>query len=93
MQLSLAVLFFAQIANTADVCRAIALSGGGSIGSYEAAAIYGLNNFGNPADYAWDSITGISAGSINAVGISFFAPEDGLAMSDWLVNTWRTISN
>jgi predicted acylesterase/phospholipase RssA len=93
LQLSLAVLFFAQIANTADVCRAIALSGGGSIGSYEAAAIYGLNNFGNPADYAWDSITGISAGSINAVGISFFAPEDGLAMSDWLVNTWRTISN
>ena len=93
MQLSLAVLFLAQIANTADVCRALALSGGGSIGSYEAGAIYGLNNFGNPADYAWDSISGISAGSINALAISFFAPEDGVALSDWLVSTWRSLTN
>ena len=53
LEFSLAVLFLAQLAKTADLCHALALSGGGSIGSYEAGAIWGLNHNGNPEDYAW----------------------------------------
>ena len=81
---------FTQAAN---VCRAAAFSGGGSKGAYEAGAVYGFNNNGNPADFAWDVVTGVSAGALNSAGISLWAPKDGLAMSDWLVNTWLSLTN
>ena len=43
-KISIAVLAFISGAQSADVCRAVALSGGGSIGSYEAGVIWGLNH-------------------------------------------------
>jgi len=53
-----------------DHCRALALSGGGSNGAWEAGVIWGLINYGNPADFEWDVITGVSAGSWNAAMLS-----------------------
>ena len=47
-------------------CYALALSGGGSFGTYETGVVWGLLHYGNPDDYRWDVFTGVSAGSLNA---------------------------
>ena len=53
---------------------ALALSGGGSKGSYQAGVLYGLvMNDEDKSKYAYDIISGVSAGSINAFGMSLFA--------------------
>ena len=62
-------------------CKALALSGGGSKGAYEAGVIYGLMHEGDPADYDWDVITGVSVGAINTAAIAMWDKADGLAMS------------
>ena len=55
-------------------CTALAMSGGGSKGAFEAGALYGmyhgLENVGSTFDY--DVITGVSAGAINTIGLSVF---------------------
>lgn len=53
-----------------DTCRALVLSGGGSNGAWEAGVIYGFANYGNASDFEWDVISGVSAGSINALAIA-----------------------
>lgn len=57
-------------------CKALVLSGGGNDGAWEAGVMWGLANYGNPDDFHWDVVTGISAGSINAAGIAGFAPSE-----------------
>ena len=79
-------------ATDAESCLALALNGGGSKGAYQAGAIYGFMHEGNPDDFQWDVVTGISGGAINACGMSVWAKEDGLAMSEWLSNKWNTLS-
>ena len=46
---------------------------------------------GNPDDFQWDVVSGISGGAINACGMSVWAKEDGLAMSEWLSNEWENV--
>ena len=58
-------------------CRALALSGGGTNGSWEAGVIWGLQNYGAEEDYAWNVITGVSAGSMGAAGMAGFALDQG----------------
>ena len=53
-----------------DVCRALVLSGGGSNGAWETGVIYGFINNGNPSDFEWDVLSGVSAGSINTVALA-----------------------
>jgi len=86
-----ASLFF----NTVEAvpCRAIALSGGGSMGSWEAGVMWGLTHYGNPEDYYWEVMTGVSAGSINTAGGAAFAPWESPEMSEWLSNNWASLHN
>ena len=51
-------------------CKALVMSGGGSNGAWEAGVIYGFANYGNASDFEWDVISGVSAGSINALAIA-----------------------
>ena len=67
----------AERAQAATSCKALALSGGGSLGAYEAGIIYGLMHEGNPQDFEWDVVTGVSAGAINAAAVSVFDKADG----------------
>jgi len=62
----------------AEVCRALVLSGGAVNGAWEAGILYGLVNYGDPTDFAYDVTTGISAGAINTAGLAGFAPEQGV---------------
>ena len=55
---------------TKDHCRALVLSGGGSNGAWEAGVLWGFVNYGNPDDFAYDVVSGISAGSINAMAMA-----------------------
>jgi len=57
------------------------MSGGGSKGSYEAGVLYGMiMNDPDKSKYAYDVVTGVSAGSINAFGMSLFQPGDEVNM-------------
>ena len=78
--------------NSTKSCRALAMSGGGSKGSYEAGVLYGLvTNDPDKANYAYDVVTGVSAGSINSVGVSLFAPGDETNMVQFLSDTWANL--
>ena len=68
------------------------MSGGGSNGAWESGVIYGLVHYGNPDEYKWDVVSGVSAGSINSAGIGVWAPGDEVKGSEWLVDTWSNLT-
>jgi len=74
------------------VCRAAAFAGGGARGAYEAGVVYGLNHAKNPEDFAWDVVTGVSAGALNSAGISLWPPNEGVKMSEWLISVWSNLT-
>lgn len=84
----LACLGFVNQVQAGDKCRALALSGGANHGAWEAGVMWGLVHYGNPDDYAWDVVTGVSAGAINSSLIAAFAPDDGITMTQYLSDTW-----
>lgn len=96
-KISVAVLIFLGcLSSTAQaVCRAAAFSGGGAKGAYEAGVVYGFNHNDKmtPADFAWDVVTGVSAGALNSAGISLWEPSQGKEMSEWLQTTWLSLTD
>lgn len=80
-------------ASTDGKCRALVLSGGSNNGAWETGVIYGLVHNGDPADFAWDVVTGISTGSINSGPIATWATGTEVEMSEWLSDQWAMISN
>jgi predicted acylesterase/phospholipase RssA len=81
-------------AKAAKSCKALAMSGGGSKGSFEAGALWGLiKNDNDTGKYAYDVVTGVSAGAINTGAISLFAPGDEVNMVTFLSDTWASINN
>ena len=46
-----AVSMTASVAAADRVCRALALSGGGSNGAWEAGVLWGFLNYGNPSEF------------------------------------------
>lgn len=68
------------------------MSGGGTKGAYEAGVLWGLiNSAPDPSKYAWDVVTGVSIGAINAVGVSLWAPGDEAKMVPWLSEVWQEL--
>jgi predicted acylesterase/phospholipase RssA len=65
-------------------CHALALSGGGALGAYEAGVLYGLIHGLEQGEAEWDVVTGISAGAIVTYGTSLFAVGDELSLATWL---------
>ena len=77
--LTLAAMLATQTMAAEDgKCYALVLSGGGNNGAWEAGVLWGLYNYGNPIDYEYDMVVGISAGSINTIGMVGFDPKDGV---------------
>ena len=54
---------------SAAPCKALVLSGGSNNGAWEIGVLWGLVHYGDPTDFYWDVVSGISAGAINAAGI------------------------
>ena len=80
-------------ATTDGKCRALVLSGGANNGAWETGVMWGLLHYGNPEDYAWDVVSGISAGAINTGGIATWPTGTEYEMTEWLSNTWVTLLN
>ena len=67
--ISFGALFASSVYADDQKCRALVLSGGGTNGAWEAGVVWGLTHYGDPKDYEWDVHSGISAGSINTIGL------------------------
>ena len=74
-----------------DHCRAIALSGGGSNGAWEMGVLWGFLHYGSPADFEYDVVTGISAGSINAIHLMSYGVGDELNASLVGTDLWNNL--
>jgi hypothetical protein len=74
-------------------CRALVLSGAGSQGAYQAAVIQQLTNVVPNAEQelAYDVIAGVSAGSLNALGMAGYAKEDFTGGPNFILALWNSI--
>ena len=76
-----------------DVCRTLVLSGGGNNGSWEVGALWGLVNYGNVADFAYEVVTGVSAGAMNTAVIAGYEIGDEKALVEFGTQTWLGLQN
>ncbi len=89
----LVVLFLALAGAQADqYCRALALEGGGSLGAYQVGALIGLTQQMPGPDIEWNVVTGISTGSLNAVGLSLFPMGQETEMAQYLKEIWLSLN-
>ena len=89
------ILATAVVAGKKDnKCHALAMSGGANNGAWEIGVMWGLAHYGEPEDYEWDVVSGVSAGSINAMYMSVWAPEDVVKMTEALSDVMaRTLTH
>jgi len=69
------------------------MSGGSNHGVWESGILWGLTHYGNPEDFQWDVVTGVSAGSLNTAMTAMFAKGDEVNMSEWMSNAWAECSS
>ena len=55
--------------------------------------LWGLLHYGEPADFTWDVITGVSAGAINTVATAVFEKGDEVAMTEFLSDAWANLTS
>ena len=86
------MISFLLIVSTASAatCKTLILSGGGSYGAYEAGALKGLVDNLPVDQVGYNNVIGISAGSINGLGISQFPMGEEVAATSFLENVWLT---
>ena len=73
-------------------CYALAMSGGGAYGAYEAGVLYGMYHaMQDKSQMAYDIVSGVSAGSFNTMGTALFAKGDEGNLVDWMSNLWTTL--
>ena len=73
----------------AKKCIALAMSGGGVKGAYEAGALYGMvHEATDKTQFEYDVVTGVSAGAINTAGVSLFKKGDEVNMVKILSERW-----
>jgi len=78
----------------AEKCTALAMSGGGSKGAYEAGGLWGLyySDVNATADkYAYDVMTGVSAGALNTACGAMFEPSDVEHFINYLSEKWQEL--
>ena len=68
------------------------MSGGSNNGAWEIGVLWGLAHYGNPEDYYWDVVSGISAGAINTSGTAGWKPEEVIEMTEYLSDAWLDLS-
>jgi len=92
---TLSALLLAGVAKAeGKSCRALAMSGGGSKGSFEAGVMWGLvQNDPEPSKYEWDVVTGVSAGSLNAAIVTGFEIGKEKEMTEWISDFFANTAN
>ena len=75
-------------------CRALVLSGGGTNGAWEAGVTWGLTHYAkNVTDYEWEVHTGVSAGSINTIGLVGWDVNQATNSTQYLSDMWASVYN
>ena len=69
------------------------MSGGGSNGAWEVGVLWGLVNYGDPSDYTYDVVTGVSIGSINAFWAAGWPIGQEKEMIDAGSDLWNNMTN
>lgn len=87
------MLTYSPVMAQKKVCKALAMSGGANKGAYEVGVLHGLAHLLDPKEIAWDVVTGVSAGAINAGAMSLWDPMDSKAMSEWLEETFLKMTS
>jgi len=80
-------ILFLLLISSIQTCKILALSGGGAHGAFEVGVLNSIK------DHQWDIITGISAGSINAMFISLFNESSQIYAIEELKNLWFSLSD
>lgn len=83
-------LLYANAANL-EVCRGLVLQGGSDKGAYQAGALQGLLQGLGAEGIAYDVISGVTIGSVNAAWMSQFRKGMEEPMVDELLNYWLTV--
>ena len=68
------------------------MSGGSNNGAWEVGVLWGLAHYGNPTDYYWDVVSGVSAGAINTSGAAGWKPEEVIEMTEFASDAWLGIT-
>ena len=68
------------------------MSGGGTNGAWEAGVVWGLAHYGDPTEYEYDVVSGVSAGSMNTAMMSVWSPSDTVGASEFMVEAWQSLS-
>lgn len=74
-------------------CRALALSGGGDKGAYQASVFIEFTNELSKKEISYDVVTGASAGSLNGAGISLFKPGHEKEAATFIYGLWHSIKS
>lgn len=96
MRILITVCFMLLLAlsNAGDrKCRALAMSGGGDKGSYQASVFIEFTNLLSKEDVAYDVVTGASAGSLNGAALSLFARGREDEAAEFIFGLWNSITN
>jgi len=73
-------------------CMALAMSGGGTLGAYEAGALWGMYyGLADKKEMEYDVVTGVSAGSINLGLVSVYPKGQEEAMVNDLSHRWESL--
>lgn len=76
-----------------ETCRALSLGAGGTRGAYQAGALVTLTTLLPGEDVQWNVVSGMSAGSINAGGVSLFPMGQEVAMAQFLKSVWLHLNS
>ena len=92
---SLLLNFSCQNSNNSysDRCLILALEQGGDRGAYQAGAIKTFLDLLPPHEVQYDIFSGVSVGSLNSMGLSFFEKGDERNASDFILKTWRNFKS
>lgn len=74
-------------------CRALVLSGGGDMGSFEAGVLKAFTQYLPPEEVMYDVVTGVSVGAINAAPIAFHPIGKESDAADWMINMWGKLKS
>ena len=69
------------------------MAGGGAKGAFQAGAMWELVNQLSPIEVAYDVVSGISVGAINAGALSIFAKGDEKTATDFLIDKWMNMTS
>lgn len=90
--LNLVFLLLQTAFGEAEKCRVLALEGGGSRGAYQAGVIRALASALPVGEREWNVVSGVSTGALNACGCAQFHMGREKEMSDFLVETWKSLN-